>query len=503
LQLPPNIAILRNKHGIMKKKFSLLQSIRSTITAQGLFTKNDRVLVALSGGPDSVALLTLLNELQKEFNISLFIAHLNHKLRGKSSDEDEQFVRNIAKKLAIPVYTDSKNITSLSKKTKKSIEETARNERYAFFERAAKHHKCTIIALAHTADDNVETVLFNFMRGTTHGLSGIPAKRKSASCTIIRPLLNLWKKDLLCLLEEEHISYRTDDSNFDTTFTRNKIRHTLIPLLEKDFNPNIKETIHANIENSTAIKNFITTQAQTEFKTIATIHSPEKLTIDIKRFLTVHLALQKEILRKSIFTVKRNLTGIHASHINQIIGLITNTQSGKKLLIPGSIFIQKEFDSVVLQKRVHPQQKNTSSHATITIPGISHCKKLSISCETKLYDRKKDANETALKKERSETQFSPVSHTFTEYLDADTLPLPLSIRTRKEGDTFTPIGSSHAKKVKDIFINEKVPLSLRDHIPLLVDSQNTIVWIIGYRIGNKHKITTHTKKILKITVESL
>ena len=210
---------------------------------------NNSIIVGVSGGPDSVALIRILHSINSAKNLHLhfYVAHLNHQLRGKSSEEDAQFAENLSKELSLPFILKNVNIQEIAAQTKRSLEEAARIERYKFFTESSQKYNASTVALGHTADDNAETILHRIIRGTgILGLEGIPINRPlttDSAIQIVRPLLFTWRREIIDYLGKEQQNYRTDISNYETTYLRNKIRLELIPLLEKQFNPNIKNTL--------------------------------------------------------------------------------------------------------------------------------------------------------------------------------------------------------------------------------------------------------------------
>ena len=233
-----------------------------------LIKSNNSVVVGVSGGPDSVALLNILHSINSAKNLQFrfYVAHLNHQLRGKSSEEDAQFAENLSKELSLPFILKNVNIQEIANQTNRSIEETARIERYKFFTESSQKYNASTVAIGHTADDNAETLLHRIIRGTgISGLEGIPIKRPlttDSTIQIVRPLLFTWRKEIIDYLGKEHLNYRTDTSNYETIYLRNKIRLELIPLLEKQYNPNIKNTLIQLSQIFTANNEYLSQEAK-------------------------------------------------------------------------------------------------------------------------------------------------------------------------------------------------------------------------------------------------
>jgi tRNA(Ile)-lysidine synthase len=289
--------------------------VKNTIKRYNLIDKGDKVLIGVSGGPDSVALLYLLNSLRKELKLTLYIAHLDHKLR-RDSFKDRIFVERLAQKLKIPVFAGEINIKQLAKQG--SIEEIARNARLGFLFKVAKDIKADKIALGHNLDDQAETVLMRILRGTgLYGLSGILPKRKIAGYEIVRPLIEIRRKGIESYLKRKKIKPRIDKSNLEDIYFRNKIRNRLLPLLEKEYNENIKEILSNMAQSLGYDYDYLMGVAPRTMK-------GAKHKLNLNRFTKLHTALQRLILRLSIARIKGDMRRLTFQHIREIEDLILN-----------------------------------------------------------------------------------------------------------------------------------------------------------------------------------
>ena len=304
----------------------LEEKISQTIKKFDMLSFNDRVLIGVSGGPDSVTLLNVLLSLKKRYNLSFFIAHLDHMLRGEESDEDANFVKNLAKELGLPCEVKSRNLTEIAQKEHLTLEEAARKYRYKFYLETTKKFKANKIALGHNADDQVETILMRFLRGTgLEGLMGIPPVRGK----IIRPLIECSREEIEEYCKENKIEYRVDSSNKEIVYFRNKIRLELLPLLSQGYNKNIKD-ITLRLRNIISeVSAYLKQETELFFKEVARRENPETVIIDLKKFTSLPLALKRRIIRKSIEVVKGNLYSISFRHNNEILKL-TEHQLGEK-----------------------------------------------------------------------------------------------------------------------------------------------------------------------------
>lgn len=318
----------------------------------GMLGKQERILMGISGGPDSVALARVLVELRKTLGLSLGLAHLNHGLRGEESLRDEAFVREFSKSHDLPLIIETRDIKSMAKDTGLSLEEAGRNARYDFFSRAAKEEGYTQIALGHNWDDHVELVLMNILRGTgTRGLRGIPPIRAGH---IIRPLIQTPKTEIIGFLARIGQDFVTDSSNTDPAFLRNRVRHRLIPMLEKEFNPDIKTGLNRLSQILSMEDDFMTEQTDLAFKTVVTKAEGSQITLSISNLVNLHPAIANRILRRSICQIKQNLRQISHTHIQDILGLIHTAEAGKSLDLPGQIRVYKTKNRLCIKKEDLP-----------------------------------------------------------------------------------------------------------------------------------------------------
>lgn len=310
----------------------ILDRVRNTIKRYNLINKNDKVVIGVSGGPDSVALLYLLNSLKEELKINLHIAHLDHKLR-KNSYKDKEFVERSARKLKLPITTAEINVKALAKKG--SLEEIARNTRLGFLFKVTKDVKAKKIALGHNLDDQAETVLMRILRGSgLYGLSGILPKRNIAGFDIIRPLIEVKRKDIEAYLRQRKITPCIDKSNLEDIYFRNKIRNKLLPLLEKNYNQNIKEVLSNMAEVVAYDYDYLSRIAD-----IKTKQSVRK--INLEKFLKFHPAIQRLVLRTTISKVKGDTRRITFQHMKELEDLILNRPINSVVDLPKGISVVK------------------------------------------------------------------------------------------------------------------------------------------------------------------
>ncbi|HYG38808.1 MAG TPA: tRNA lysidine(34) synthetase TilS [Cytophagales bacterium] len=424
-----------------------------------LFKKHDKLLVATSGGADSVVLCHLL----KELNINFIIAHCNFKLRGQESDEDELFVRALGKKLTIKVLVKEFDTLKEAESNKVSIQMVARELRYGWFNDLLKEEKCTYLATGHHKSDNLETILLNLTRGTgLAGLHGIKPK----SNKIVRPLLFASKETIIQFLNENNIQYREDSSNASNKYYRNAIRHQVIPELKK-INPNIESTITTFIEKITSIEEILNKEVE-EFKAKRITVRQKDIYIDINGLDTEAGTLIKLYKTLEPYDFSFDQCKSLISVLEKQSGKVFKTQQFKAV---------KDRHKIIISPIISSQEVNfLIDESTVDIKTDNLILSL----------RKINADQFSLKKDKNYAQ-----------LDNDKLKYPLSLRYWEKGDFFYPLGMQKKKKLSDFFIDQKVPLSEKEKTLVLVSDQQ-IVWIIGERIDDRYKITTDTKEILEV-----
>ncbi|HRU74037.1 MAG TPA: tRNA lysidine(34) synthetase TilS [Caldisericia bacterium] len=438
-----------------------------------MINENDRILVGLSGGPDSIFLLYILHNY---FNNQLIIAHINHKLRGIDSDLDEKFIRTISQKLKIPLYVIREDVKKLSTKNKKSIEEVGRDVRFSFFNKILKVENFNKIALGHNLDDNVETILINFIKGSgMKGLIGIPEKRDN----IIHPIINIKKEEILKYLEENKIEYRIDKTNFETDYLRNKVRNYLLPIIEKEFNKNFKEKILA-LSNILKVEDKFLDDLVENIKNDILKFEDDFVKIDLKKLQNLHLSLKRRLIRKVIDHFNKDLREYPLDHIDKVISL-ENKKTGKEIELPLNLIAVKDKNKIIIERRDFE-----IPDFYIEIPDIGSYQEIGMKIELSLVEK-----------------ISKVKDPFISFFDYDKIELPLKIRKPMFGEKFKPLGLKKEKKIQDFFVDSGIPKSVRWNLPILLDKKDDILWIVGVRISDDYKVTNLTNRVIciKITLE--
>jgi len=457
-----------------------IEGVKRFISANNMIEDGEMVVAAISGGPDSLSLLYALYYLRGELHFTLHVAHLDHKFRGVESAEDALFVKEHACTLGLAITLEEVDVPRLANESKLSDETAARKARYEFYERVAAEVGASKIALGHNADDQAETVLMRLLRGAgSHGLSGIPRIREGK---YIRPLLSTPRSKIEGFLSDFNLSPRQDASNEKPIYLRNKIRLELLPLLESEYNPSIKRVLNRTAEILRSEDDFLDGMARESLNDCMINQQNGLIEIDIAKLKKYDIALQRRILRHGIADVIGGVRDIGFERIESILFLISSDQPNNSLSLPHNLNITKSYDKLAICKRLYADESAFFEYE-LNVPGKTRLSELNATVVIEL-----DVNSEIKPKDR-----------FQETFDFDKIAQPLlQIRNRRNGDRFQPLGMCGTKKLKDFFIDEKVPLKLRDRIPILVNGDD-ILWVVGYRISDKFKITSSTKRKLTVT----
>jgi tRNA(Ile)-lysidine synthase len=464
------------------KENKFIDRLSETIRRFDLLKKEDRVLVAISGGPDSVALLYGLLALQPEFDLKLYVAHLNHKLRGAESDEDEKFVKELARHLKLKFFSKRIDVKKEAKKRKLSIEETAREIRYDYLEKLADQIKADKIATGHQADDQAETFLMRLLRGAGGtGLSGIPVKRGK----IIRPLIQIKREEIEEFLKAYKITHRLDSSNELPDYFRNKIRLSLLPEIKRKFNPKIVNVLNRTAEILSCQQEYIEKTCEQIIQD-AGISRKNKIILDLKGFASYDICLQREMIRLCVKWLKGDLNQITYESVERVLDLLQKKKSGRKVRLAYKIWMEVSEKKLVCYK----EKETKEFDYPLTLPGEAKHRDWGIKIKAEIVKGK-------LTSQTINTQDRNIA-----YLDWGKLQKPFRIRTRWKADRFRPLGMKGTKSLADFFIDAKVPHHLRDEVSILT-SKGKIVWVVGYRISDEFKVTDETKKVLKVEAKVL
>lgn len=467
--------------------------IREYIREQQLIEVGDRILVAVSGGADSVCLLYLLNEIKDEFKCQLRVVHINHGLREKDADEDEAYVKEMCDKLGLHFRAYHVDVKELAKQTGMSLEEAGRNARYQAFVEEGRKHSCNKVALAHHMNDTVETVLFHMIRGSgIQGLTGIPVKRELDQMEVIRPLLCVKRDEIENYLHQKEISYCVDSTNLENEYSRNKLRNQIIPLMKEELNEKAVEHIaktanllsemneYMNQEIHRAYVRYVQTETRDNRITCS------KLDVSIKE---EHPIIQKGVIRLIIQEMMTTgLKDIDSNHIEQSMHLIMK-EVGKQIHLPGGFIIKKQYKHLLFS--FSNEDVNKINHVTT-------CIEINIQSPGK-YDLPQIGKTLVVDIKNYKKNYQIPKNGYTKWFDYDKIKNTVFIRTKHPGDYIQIREDGGRKKLKDYFIDHKVPRDERESRLLLTDGQH-VMWILGDRTSEAYRIDAQTKKILVISL---
>jgi tRNA(Ile)-lysidine synthase len=473
-------------------KTTLEQQVLDFIQEKQLLSSGQMLVVAVSGGPDSVCMLYVLADLCRELDVALHIAHLNHQLRGKDSEADAAYVGRLARRLGIPATIESWDIQTYRKNHKLSLEEAAREVRYSFLVEVAANAGAACVAVGHTADDHIETILMHLLRGSgNRGLRGLMPlvhwKSAAGDLTIIRPLLNLSRGDTVAYCRQHRLKPRTDASNLSTESFRNRIRHDLLPELRK-YNPQIAGALLRMAGIVTDDLDYIDGEGARLWKDIAS-YDEGALIIDKQRLLNLPPALQRYLLRRAVESALGSLKDIEAVHIEDILNALEKP-AGKAIGLPFGINFSIEYDRYILAPDflslcpLPPLEGETA----VNIPG-----------KTSLPGWDINASIMSM----SEFNTGKEENTdFTAFFDYDRTGNRLTVRCRRPGDRFQPLGMEKPKKLKEFMIDARIPRSWRRRVPI-VTSPEQIIWVAGWRIDERVKVAVNTSSVLRLELKQV
>ncbi len=454
----------------------ILEAVRETIVKYKLFKRGDRILLAYSGGMDSTGLLALFLDLQREWQLDLFLGHFNHRLRP-SAVEDEQFVRRIAKEKAIPLFVASEDVRSFAKKGRLNLEEAGRMLRYDFLSRTADKIGRAKIATGHTMNDQAETFFLRMMRGS--GLRGLGSIYPAVDGIIIRPLLFVERENIEQYLRKKGMEYRQDESNLDRNFTRNKIRLDLIPYIQKKFVPRIIPQISkivSILQEEDALMEKLAAQEARE----AVLFKQGEVYLNLPATLSLPKALGRRVVRHFLREIKGDLREISFEDVESIL----NLAEGENFQLKREFLLKREKGLIFRRTERHVEA--AYEHLW---DGLSPLRIYELNLLIKAEKRKSLPSPRAFDDDT------------LAFLDGEKVRFPLVVRNRREGDRYRPLGAPGKKKLKEVMRAKGIPLVERDRRPVFI-SDEEIIWVVGLPVAEKFKVSRSTKEIVVLTVSS-
>lgn len=465
---------------------SLVDRVRRTIRRYHLLEPTSRVIVGLSGGPDSVALTYVLRELAREGAFALVgLAHFNHRLR-ETADRDEVFCRDLAARLDLPILVESADIRAVAARRRSSIEDAARDARYAFLDRAAARLGADRVAVGHTRDDQAETFLLRLLRGAgRRGLAGIYPRAR----LVVRPLIEASRDEVLAYLEANHLTFCEDESNRDLSNPRNRIRHELLPYLRRHFSPGVSAVLAREAAVARDEEAFLEAQAaEVEVRTVRTpaAGDEETVVLDAEGLAATPPALARRVIRRALGRLApARFVGVE--HVEAVLDLLGPELPGGGIDLPGQR-AERVGATVILRRRpergVQGEMRPVVTPRPLPVPGTVELPEIgwAISAEPGVADETLADRLTARALETA--------------VDAAAVTLPLVVRTRRPGDWLRPLGLGGRKKLQDLLVDKKIARADRDRVPLVVDARDRIVWVVGLTIEETVGVTAASRAVI-------
>ena len=477
------------------------KKVAAFIKENRLFESADRIVLAISGGADSTALLYAIVSLKNEDFLSsdVICAHINHRLRGADADGDEDFVVTLARDLQLPVTARRVDVRGFARENKLSIETAARQLRIENLLDIAKENNCGWIATAHHKNDNAETILHRFVRGTGfRGLAGIwPTRIVAQDIRLARPLLCVSRNEVIEYLQKRNLKWRTDHTNADCTYTRNFIRHRLLPELQKDCTGSLVKQLSELAASARKLHSVVCSFADKAWPQL-TEYADNSIKLNVKKFLAQLLPVKVEMVRRSLTAVGSGQRDVTQQHFKKILQLAEQNITGRKIELPSDFIVWREYDCIIFAQ---PEKSSTpdeliNKSINVKIPGQTGFGQYLI--ESAVLDTQCLVLDTREKtKSRIENRESRIR--FVEWFDLDNVKLPLEVRSRKPGDRFWPFGLEADKKIGKFLTAAKIPHRLRRKLLVIADTEK-IIWLWPLRISEQTRVTDNTKKILQLQI---
>ncbi len=458
----------------MKSPPDLIRRTAKLFREQGIVADGDRVLVGCSGGIDSATLLYVLNEVRKEIPFDLGVAHINHLLRNLESERDENFVRHIALKYGLPFYRERADVKGYAAARGLSLQHAGRDIRYRFLNETADGEGYTRIATAHNLDDQIETFILRLIKGSgIRGLSSIPPTRDR----IIRPFLNVYRSEIASFAESCSIAFVEDSSNEKTIYERNYIRHRIMPLFE-EINGAFREKIASLLGDINRVNSIFDQEKESFMRHVQ--HKGKDIAVPLKRFSRLDEEVRYRVMADIFAHFAPSFVPLR-EHIRLVENILSSEKPNLRVDLPSGLKAKRVYENLIFTTR---PAREASREITEVRDGASRISRLDIDIHVK-----------TLKKPPASFPKNP----YTAFFDADRCDR-LTVRTFRPGDRFCPLGMAQSVKLKDFFISRKIPLEARKNIPLLL-SGDDIIWVVGYRIDERYKVTPDSVNVVKVTVK--
>jgi len=458
---------------------ALPSQVLAFIQEHQMFQPGDRVLLGVSGGPDSMALLYLLNRLKQTWRLSLGVAHFEHGLRDGESQQEAAWVAEQAAILGLPCYQERGEVRHYAQRHKLSLQVAARQLRLAFFARLRQELDYPKLALGHTADDQVELFFLRLLRGA--GPEGLKGMWPYSPTGVVRPLLGIAKAEILAWLDHEGLPYCQDSSNLSRKYRRNQLRLDLLPELLRHYNPRLKEAVWRTQALLQEQEDYLAQESARQLALLRQEIPGDKLQLDLERFLILHPYIQKRVLRLALGGASRKLTDLTWRHLHAALALCQNKTGGREISLPGGWRLAREGGHLVLH--CGSSQPRPTGEFVLPCQDQGTFSGLGWTLKWSTYPAKPVAVQAATPQ--------------MVLMDRKKVEFPLVLRPVRPGDRFQPLGMAGTKKLQDFLVDAKIPRRQRPFFPLLL-SQGQIIWVVGQRLADPVKVTPQTTTILQI-----
>lgn len=460
-----------------------MKKVEEFIKEYNMIENGDKIIAGISGGADSVCLLFVLLHIQEQMDITITAVHVNHGIRGETALRDEQFTEALCKAHGIKCVVFRENVELIAKKRKQSVEEAGRDIRREAFESTCRAVGGTKIATAHHQNDNAETLLMNLARGTgLRGLGGI----LPAAGLMIRPLLCLNRREIEDFVENTGAGYCHDETNDEDIYTRNRLRHQVIPILEEQVNSQAVRHMNEAMEQIRQTISYMEQQTKEACTLCVECTAEGTFVIKQEAFMVLHEVLQGMVIKQCLGRAAGNMQNITMAHVEDIKSLFSK-QCGRRLNLPYGVTVRREYLGVVLEKE-SIQANHVFSPQSLKVPGITVIPSLNLTICCRILEKGEGFSAKQVPQK-----------TYTKWFDYDIISSTLVVRARQGGDSIVIDKAGRRQKIKSYFINEKIPSKMRDYIPLITDGEQ-IIWILGYRMSSACQVTEQTKRVLEIKV---
>ena len=456
----------------------MIDKVMDNIKRFNLIRENDNIVIGVSGGPDSMALLYVLLQVRDYIDFNIYIAHVNHGVRGDDALSDRLFVQEKANQLNLPFYYKDVDMVGYAKENKITAEEAGRELRYGFFREIVSKLGAGKIAVAHNKNDQAETLLLRIMRGT--GIDGLRAM-ELISGDIIRPILNVSREDIENYIFKNQIETVLDKTNLQSIYNRNKVRLELIPFIKDNFNPNIVDVLWRLSQTAALDSEFLYQFTREKYNLLVKNEGDNSIILKGTLYNLEDKAIRLRIIRMAIFNIKKNLEGLSEVNINSLDELFQRGETGKQIDLPGGLIGRISYDNLIIEY----VQNGFDNYEYELYLGENVLKNLNLIIDIKVVE------DNIIIKDKD-----------TRCFDYDKIKGRLIIRNRRNGDRIVPYGMNGSKKLKDYFIDLKVPKDKRDKIPILLDDEN-IIWVCNFVSSELYKVTENTKRMLIIKIKNI